>query len=135
MNHPAVSCDQIPAKKFPRVSRVLALAAILAGASLAGCVMVTDNHTTTTGHKISDTTFAQIDAGKSKDFVASLLGDPSEKSPQSDGSEIWRWRYTEDRRSSGGFIVLFASNSDTKTEQTRFVEFNKDGSVTRAWTE
>ncbi len=117
-----------------RFRRVLALAAAIACAGFSGCVVTSDHHTTITGHKIADATFAQVAPGQTKDFVAGLLGEPSEKSKQDNGLEQWRWHYTETERSGGGVIVVFATTTSTKTDQTRYVEF-KDGVVARAWTE
>ncbi len=117
-----------------RLPHTLALAALFACAGLTGCVVVSSHTTTTSGHKIDADTFAQIEPGKSKEFVISLLGQPSEKSRKDDESDIWRWRYSENQHSASGFIVLFASNTDNRTQQTRCVEF-KNGVVTRVWTE
>lgn len=136
------SCTILPSSgvlyRMPMSPKHLGRAAILAttlvGAGLAGCVAVADNHTTTTGHQIDPAAFAQVEPGKSKEFVVGLLGEPSEKVNNDDGTETWRWRYTEERRSMSGFIVLFAATNENRTVQTRFVQF-KGGLVTRAWTE
>lgn len=119
---------------FSRGSRLLALAAVLVCVGFSGCVVVSDNHNTTTGQKIDASTFAQIEPGKSKEFVVNLLGEPSEKYTNDDGTERWTWRYSETHRSTSGFIVLFASTSDNTIRQTRNVQF-KGGYVTRTWSD
>lgn len=130
-NHPS---SLVTSGGFRRSARLLALSALLACTGLTGCVVMSDNHTTTSGHKIDASVFAQVEPGKSKEFVVNLLGEPSEKYNNDDGTERWTWRYSETHRSASGFIVLFASSSDTTTKQARNVQF-KGGVVTRAWTD
>jgi hypothetical protein len=48
------------------------------------------------------------------------------------GTEIWKWRYTEQRQSSGTVIFLLSAESNTNNVKTTFVEF-KDGVVVKAW--
>jgi len=117
-----------------RFWRLLPLAAVIACAGLAGCVVMTGKDATTNGRKIDDATFAQVVPGKTKDFVEGLLGEPSERIPREDGTVQWRWRYSERHDSNTGFIFLFASHNSTTVTQVRFVEF-KDGVVTRDGTE
>ncbi len=129
MNYPAL---QVRSRKSVR--RILGMAAAIACVSLAGCVIVTDSNTTTSGRKIDASVFDQVELGKSKDFVLNLLGEPSEKRKLDNGAEQWTWRYTVRHESSGGFIVLLASHTSNTTTQTHIVEF-KDGVVTRVATE
>lgn len=96
--------------------------------------MVSGNRPTTTGHKTLDESFAQIEVGKSRDFVAGLLGEPDEKNIKDEGTEQGRWHYSANHHAESGFIVLFLSSTETRSEQTRNVEF-KNGLVTRVWTE
>ena len=61
-----------------------------------------------------------------------VLGDPTTKTTLDDGTEIWKWRYTESRSSSGS-VFLLLSTSDSKDHQNNtFVQF-ENGLVSKAW--
>jgi outer membrane protein assembly factor BamE (lipoprotein component of BamABCDE complex) len=118
--------------KFLPCFRVLSLFTIsLLGLVLAGCIITNNSNTKITGHVISDDTFAQIQPGKTKDFVTGLIGQPSLKTTADSGNEVWKWNYSETKIAERSFIVLFESSDATTTKQTTVVEFNKDGVVTK----
>jgi outer membrane protein assembly factor BamE (lipoprotein component of BamABCDE complex) len=110
------------------------LVATIACAGLPGCLVVRDNGTTISGTKIPPATFAQIEPGKSKAFVAGLLGEPSIKVKMDGGGELWKWRYSETHKDSSGLIFVFMSKNETKMEKTCCVEFTEDV-VTKVWSE
>jgi outer membrane protein assembly factor BamE (lipoprotein component of BamABCDE complex) len=110
------------------------LAATIVCAGLPACLVVHDNATTVSGQKISPDTFAQVVPGKSQAFVLGLLGEPSAKVKLDGGGERWKWRYSETKKTSSGFIFVFINKDETRFEKTCCVEF-ADGVVTRAWSE
>lgn len=65
-------------------------------------------------------------------WVQATLGEPDHKSTADDGTEIWKWSYTETRSSSGHIFLLFGGNSRRETNGHAFVEF-KDGVVINKW--
>jgi outer membrane protein assembly factor BamE (lipoprotein component of BamABCDE complex) len=121
-------------KSFLRLRLLMLLAATIACAGLPGCLAVRDNSTTISGTKILPATFAQIEPGKSKEFVLGLLGEPSIKVKKDDGVELWKWRYSETHKNNSGFIFVFISKDETKVEKTCCVEFT-EGVVTKVWSE
>jgi outer membrane protein assembly factor BamE (lipoprotein component of BamABCDE complex) len=113
--------------------RIAAFVSVLgAAAVLPGCLIGSSSRTQVTGRYVGPETLAQIQPGKSAEYVSELLGEPSQKSSLEDGTEIWKWNYTESRNSSGSVIFIFASNSKTETQRTTYVEL-KNGVVVKAW--
>jgi outer membrane protein assembly factor BamE (lipoprotein component of BamABCDE complex) len=116
-----------------RCFRILSLSSIcLLGFGLTGCIATSTSDTKISGKAIPDDVFVQIQPGKAKDFVTSLLGEPSKKITGDNGSEVWKWDYSETKMSEHSFIILFAGVNKTTTSQITVVEFDKDGKVTKA---
>lgn len=107
-----------------------ALALVTLG--LCGCIINTDSHSQYSGKYISQQTLDQVSPGKTKEFVLAVLGEPSTKTPLSDGTEIWKWRYRNTKRSSGSVLFVFNGDSTTETETATYVLFNAD-LVTETW--
>jgi outer membrane protein assembly factor BamE (lipoprotein component of BamABCDE complex) len=121
--------------KHPRnfISLVLSLG-LLACAGLTGCSVDMSSHTETTGTYIGPQTLQQIQAGKTKDFVTALLGEPTKKDKASDTDEIWRWVYVEKHVANGSAALLTGTASNTENTHTTFVEF-KNNVVDHAWSQ
>jgi outer membrane protein assembly factor BamE (lipoprotein component of BamABCDE complex) len=118
---------------FPRALLSRAPAAFaLCALGLCGCVINTGSHSETSGRYIGEQTFEQVSPGKSKEFVLAVLGEPTTKTPLSDGSEIWKWLYRQKKKSSGSVLFVFNGDSSTETQSATFVMF-KDDVVTQAW--
>jgi outer membrane protein assembly factor BamE (lipoprotein component of BamABCDE complex) len=121
--------------KFSRYFRLLPLVtASLLVLGLAGCIATNSSNTNIAGKAVSADVFDQIQPGKTKDFVVGLLGEPSKKITEDNGSEVWRWNCIETKITERTFIILFVAVDRTNTTQTTAVEF-KDGVVTKAWRE
>ncbi len=110
----------------------VALPAVLLSALLCGCVISSSGRASHSGQYVSAATFEQIEAGKSKEYVLALLGDPTTKTSLDDGVEIWKWRYTESRSSSGHIFLLLDASSSKDEQHNTFVEF-EHGVVAAAW--
>jgi outer membrane protein assembly factor BamE (lipoprotein component of BamABCDE complex) len=102
---------------------------------LTGCIITNSSNTNISGKAIPDDVLAQIQPGQTKDAVINLLGQPSKKTTEDGGNELWKWTYTETKSAEHSFIVLFAGTSKTTTTQTTVVEFGENGKVTKAWRE
>jgi len=100
---------------------------------LAGCLVGSDSHTTQSGKYVSDRTWRQIDEGAtSAAWVEATLGEPSERKRMDDGTEIWRWNYTEHKSSSGHIFLLFDGSSSKERQSAAIIEL-KDGVVVKKW--
>jgi outer membrane protein assembly factor BamE (lipoprotein component of BamABCDE complex) len=100
---------------------------------LSGCLVSGSSRQTRSGNYVSDETFSQIKPGKtSAGWVMATLGEPSSKSRLDDGSEVWKWSYTEVKSSRGQVFLLFANRNHKETTGAAFVEL-KNGVVVNKW--
>src|SRR5581483_7937534 len=107
--------------------------AVLALSLGGGCLVGSSNQVTRSGNYISDSTFNQIQPGKtSASWVLATLGPPTSKTQVDGGSEVWKYAYTETRDSSGYVFLLFGGNDRQVTTGNAFVEI-KDGVVVKSW--
>jgi outer membrane protein assembly factor BamE (lipoprotein component of BamABCDE complex) len=125
-----------PQSRFAFFSRSLlvrpATAAVLIALGTASCVINTGSHSDTSGKFIGQQTLDQITPGKSKDFVLAVLGEPTTRTPLSDGTEIWKWIYRQKQKKSGSLLFMFNQDTCTEVESQTFVQF-KDEVVNQAW--
>jgi outer membrane protein assembly factor BamE (lipoprotein component of BamABCDE complex) len=127
----------IPMPIQPSPSRVPSLpnlAAIFFLCLTAGGCLITSNASEhRSGTYVSDTTFNQIQPGKTTEgWIDATLGKPTSVSRLDDGTEIWKYSYTERRDSSGAVFLIFGGSNSTETNHTAFVEIH-DGIVRKAW--
>jgi outer membrane protein assembly factor BamE (lipoprotein component of BamABCDE complex) len=101
--------------------------------TLSGCLVSGSSNQQRTGNYVADTTFSQIEAGKTTaGWVLAALGEPDTKTKADGGAEVWKWRYTEKRESNTAVFLLFGGSDKKETNGTAFVEL-KDGVVTNKW--
>jgi outer membrane protein assembly factor BamE (lipoprotein component of BamABCDE complex) len=122
-----------------RITRVMAgrlARTFLAGAvmlTLSGCLIAGSSSQQRTGNYVADTTFSQIEPGKTTaGWVLATLGEPDKKTKVDGDGEVWQWRYTEKRESSTAVFLIFGGSDKKETSGTAFVEL-KDGVVTNKW--
>ncbi|MBC8329715.1 MAG: outer membrane protein assembly factor BamE [Planctomycetes bacterium] len=114
--------------------RILASALLAAGALTApACVISAGSDSEVSGQYVSQTTLDRIQPGKDQAYVLALIGEPSSKSKLDDGTEIWKWRYVEKKRTRGHLIFIFDTDSKTETRHLSYVEFGPDGMVVKSW--
>ena len=100
---------------------------------LSGCLVTGNSHQSRSGNYVADTTFNQIQPGKTTEaWVNATLGPPTNKNTLDDGTQIWKYTYTERRESSGAVFLIFGGHDSKETSGTAYVEI-KDGVVTKAW--
>jgi hypothetical protein len=100
---------------------------------LGGCLVSSNSSEHRSGSYVSDSTFNQIQPGKTTEgWVDATLGKPTSISRLDDGTEIWKYSYTEHRDSSGAVFLIFGGSNSTETNHTAFVEIH-DGIVRKAW--
>ena len=101
---------------------------------LSGCLVMSQNKQKITGKYVADTTFNQIEPGKTTaSWIKATLGDPSETTdvPETH-SAVWKYNYTERKEGSGAIFLIFGGQSMKEKGGTAFVEI-KDGVVTNKW--
>jgi outer membrane protein assembly factor BamE (lipoprotein component of BamABCDE complex) len=100
---------------------------------LTGCLFGGTSKESVSGQFVPAATFAQIEPGKtSGDYVLATLGPPTAKTPVNDGSEIWRYSYTEQKRSSGYVFLVFGGSNEKSLQRNAYVSV-KDNVVLKAW--
>src|SRR5688572_11015273 len=101
--------------------------------ALSGCLIAGSSTQQRTGNYVADTTFSQIEPGKTTaGWVLATLGEPDSKTKVEGAAEVWKWRYTEKRESNAAVFLLFGGSDKKETTGTAFVEL-KDGVVTNKW--
>src|SRR5688572_6717576 len=113
--------------------RVLCLVVVVSLLGLAGCLVSSKTTQSQSGKYVSDRTWRQIDEGEtSAAWVEATLGEPTDRKRMDDGTEIWKWTYTEHKNSSGHIFFLFDGSSNKETQGAAIVEL-KDGIVVKKW--
>ena len=99
----------------------------------SGCLIHSHSRTEYSGKYIGSATFDRIEEGKStSEFVLATLGEPTRRSPLSDGTEVWKWEYRRTQESSGSVFLLYGGSGHSENEGAAFVTV-KDGVVARKW--
>ena len=99
---------------------------------LGGCLVSTSTSHTSTGTRVSGSTYDQIEPGSTTSaWLQATLGDPTSRS-STDGQEVWKWRYHEEKHSHGTVFLIFSGSDVKKVDGSVCVEL-KDGVVTRKW--
>jgi outer membrane protein assembly factor BamE (lipoprotein component of BamABCDE complex) len=112
------------------IAFALLLAVVLGG---AGCLVSTDNHVKREGTYISESTFKEIEPGKTTSaWVLAALGTPTDKTMVEPGHEMWKYTYKETKDSHGHVFLLFSGSDHKIKDGSVFVEL-KDGVVTKCW--
>jgi outer membrane protein assembly factor BamE (lipoprotein component of BamABCDE complex) len=115
------------------VQKVLLFSTIALLPMLSGCLIAHSSTETRHGTYVSESTFNQIEPGQTtQSWIVATLGNPTSKSDTGNGTEIWKWQYTQTKNSSGAVFLLFAGSDTKVSDGTVFVEFH-DSIVTRAW--
>lgn len=115
---------------YPKPRFLCAIVAIL---MLSGCLISSNTSEHRSGNYVADSTFNQIQPGKTTEgWVDATLGKPTSTSRLDDGTEIWKYSYTEHHDSSGAVFLIFGGSNSSETSHTAFVEIHH-GIVRKAW--
>jgi len=100
---------------------------------LTGCLVSASNKESRSGNYVADETLHQIEPGKTTTgWVRATLGQPTKVETLEDGTELWKYSYTERKDSSGAVFRIFAGSDKKEKTGTVFVQ-SKDGVVTKTW--
>lgn len=124
-------CQKNPS--FRVRSALLSVAILSTSLITAGCLITSNSSEHRSGNYVADSTFSQIEPGKTTaGWVDATLGKPTSISRLDDGTEIWKYTYSETHDSSGAVFLIFGGSNSTETQHNAFVEI-KDGVVRKAW--
>jgi outer membrane protein assembly factor BamE (lipoprotein component of BamABCDE complex) len=99
----------------------------------SGCLVASDSKQERIGNYVEESTFGQIEPGKTTEkWVVATIGEPDVKSDLGGGETLWKWSYTEVKKSSGAVFLVFAGSDKKEYTRHAYVQF-KDGVVTKKW--
>jgi outer membrane protein assembly factor BamE (lipoprotein component of BamABCDE complex) len=98
----------------------------------AGCLISSGSRTEMQGREVSGKTLDQIEAGKGRDFVIALLGEPSTSTKLEGNGEIAKWEYKEVKTTRNAVFVIFSGRRVSERTGAVYVEF-KNGRVVKTW--
>lgn len=100
--------------------------------ALSGCLINSDSKTETSGRQISEQTLSKVEPGHSESYVLALLGEPSSKTPTELGKSVWKWEFSEVKRSGGTVFLVLSAGSTEESSGAVYVQF-MDGVVVSTW--
>ncbi|MBX9737695.1 MAG: outer membrane protein assembly factor BamE [Phycisphaerales bacterium] len=105
----------------------------VAALGLGGCLAGGSSKTTSSGVFVSAETLDTIKVGTStRDDVKAALGVPS-NTDKLDSGEVWRYRYTRVKQSTGYVLFIFGGQNTDEQISTTSVRFNSAGVVEKVW--
>jgi hypothetical protein len=104
--------------------------------TLAGCISSRSDVTYgPKGPPVRSSTLRQLKCGEtSREWLLSVLGEPSRATRTSDNTEVLTYEYTKTVDSDFSFFIFFDADN-RREERTVYVFEVQDGVVTRYWKE
>ncbi len=113
-----------------RPTRRTAATMILAGTFLAlpltltGCLAGHHSSTKIHGAYVQPSDLSRIKKHTSTtDDVLQALGEPTQRTTNSDGTETWTWNWTRKKSGSGHLFLIFSGSSETEIDESAHVLF------------
>lgn len=98
-----------------------------------GCLVTSSKNQHISGAYASPEDVSRVREGvTTQSEVEQILGAPSSKAENDDGSETWTWNWTRSQSSSGALILIAASEKNETVEESLHVRF-RDGVAERIW--
>ncbi|HEV7299289.1 MAG TPA: outer membrane protein assembly factor BamE [Tepidisphaeraceae bacterium] len=98
-----------------------------------GCLVGGSSNIQREGKYVSSATLQQIEPGTtSSAWVMAVLGEPTQRLSVEGSNEIWKYAYTETKRSSAYVFLIFGGSDVKSTDSAAYFEM-KDGVVLRKW--
>ncbi|MEN6575269.1 MAG: hypothetical protein ABFD90_02915 [Phycisphaerales bacterium] len=109
---------------------------ILAAVMLTGCISShSDVKYGSKGPAVGSATLRQVKCGETtKDWLLTVLGEPTRATQTANGSEVLTYEYTKNIESDVSFCIFFDAD-DRREERTIYVFELENGVVTRYWKE
>ena len=105
--------------------------------SAAGCLVTAGNSVQESGVRVSSSTMAQVEVGKTTEqWLVAALGEPTARTAVADRENvhILRYNHTVSRSGHGTVFLIFAGHHDRSEPTSAYFEVT-DGIITRYWTE
>ena len=100
-------------------------ATILVGAPLmGGCLVSQRSSTKIDGAYVQPSDLSKVRLNRSTDDdVLNLLGEPSDRITNDDGTETWSWHWTRRESGSGHVFLVFSGTNEKEVDESAHVTF------------
>jgi len=111
----------------------LAAVAVIAPLTMSGCLVSSSRSTKIDGAYVQPGLISKIRVNQTTQIeTEEVLGQPSLRHANDDGTETWSWNWTETKGDSGAVLLVFAGNSQKTVTESVHVKF-QDGVVVKKW--
>ncbi len=103
---------------------VLASAFVTLPLTLTGCLAGRHTSTSIHGAYVQPSDLSRVKKHRSTtDDVLQMLGEPTERITNDDGTETWTWNWTRKEEGSGHLFLIFNGSSKTEVDESVHVTF------------
>jgi outer membrane protein assembly factor BamE (lipoprotein component of BamABCDE complex) len=101
--------------------------------TMSGCLIASSKHSNISGAYVQPGSVSKVKINHSTTTdVEEILGQPSIKSANDDGSETWDWNWTESKGDSGAVFLVFGGSSNKTITESVHIKF-ADGVAVKKW--
>ena len=122
-------------KKPHRIVAIAAPAALLliVPLTMPGCLIASSKHSNISGAYVQPGSVSKVVLNQSTTTdIEEILGEPSTKTINDDGTETWDWNWTESKGDSGAVLLLFAGSSSKTISESVHITF-ANGIAIKKW--
>lgn len=111
----------------------LAAAAVLAPMTMSGCLISSSRANKIEGAYVQPGAVSRVQVNEtSMTETEEILGQPSFRKANDDGTETWSWHWTETKGERGTVLLIFSGNSKKTVAESVHVKF-RDGVAIKKW--
>jgi outer membrane protein assembly factor BamE (lipoprotein component of BamABCDE complex) len=111
----------------------LAAAAVLVPMTMTGCLISSSRANKIEGAYVQPGAVSRVQLNETTTTeTEEIMGQPSFRKANDDGTETWTWHWTETKGESGAVLLIFAGNSKKTVSESVHVKF-KDGVAIKKW--
>jgi outer membrane protein assembly factor BamE (lipoprotein component of BamABCDE complex) len=116
----------------PRTA-VISAALLLAPMTMSGCLISSSRANKIDGAYVQPGAVSRVHLNETNTTeTEEIMGQPSYRTPNDDGTETWTWQWTETKGESGAVLLVFAGNSKKTVSESVHVKF-RDGVAIKKW--
>lgn len=117
----------------PSRTAVLLAAAVLTPSTMSGCLVSSSRANKIEGAYVQPGAVSRVQVDETTTTeTEEILGQPSFRKANDDGTETWSWHWTETKGESGTVLLIFSGNSKKTVTESVHVKF-KDGVAIKKW--
>jgi len=117
----------------PFAAAIMTATIIATPLTLTGCLAGRHTSTKIDGAYVQPSDLSRVKKHSSTtEDVLLILGSPSEKNTNDDGTETWTWNWTRKESGSGHIFLIFNGSSSTEVDESAHIQFEY-GVVKEKW--